>query len=166
MSDSEAEDDAAAAAPAEPVAAKRKRDDSATAKQPQQQQQQTKKDGKQAKALKSENAKTAGGSIAKHKSELGQIKEQDPEFYKYLQKHDESLLEFGEDDDDEVGEAEVEEKHARVRSKRQELTVDMLEKWEQTVRKVAALFLSDFYNRNSLNHAHHNRRSPPSHSSG
>lgn len=130
LSESEGEEEV----PKAPLSEKRKREEPAKASKKEDSKQ--KSTNERAKAVKTDSAKTAAGSITKHKAELESIKEQDPEFYNYLKKHDESLLEFGEDDEDVEGEAEVEETHARVRSKRVELTVPMLEAWETAVMKV------------------------------
>lgn len=39
--------------------------------------------------------------IASHQSQLEALREQDPEFYEYLQQTDQELLNFGQDDDEE-----------------------------------------------------------------
>lgn len=47
--------------------------------------------------------------IASHQAQLEALKQQDPEFYEYLQQTDQELLNFGQDDDEDE-EAEEEEK--------------------------------------------------------
>lgn len=48
--------------------------------------------------------------IASHQAQLEALKQQDPEFYEYLQQTDQELLKFGQDDDeDEEAEEEEEE---------------------------------------------------------
>ncbi len=39
--------------------------------------------------------------IASHQAQLEALREQDPEFYEYLQQTDQELLKFGQDDDEE-----------------------------------------------------------------
>ena len=39
--------------------------------------------------------------IASHQAQLEALREQDPEFYDYLQQTDQELLNFGQDDEDE-----------------------------------------------------------------
>lgn len=46
--------------------------------------------------------------IASHQAQLEALKQQDPEFYEYLQQTDQELLNFGQDDDEEEGEEEEE----------------------------------------------------------
>ena len=47
--------------------------------------------------------------IASHQAQLEALKQQDPEFYEYLQQTDQELLNFGQDDDEGEGDAEEEE---------------------------------------------------------
>ena len=44
--------------------------------------------------------------IASHQAQLEALKQQDPEFYEYLQQTDQALLNFGQDDDEEGDEQE------------------------------------------------------------
>ena len=46
--------------------------------------------------------------IASHQAQLEALKQQDPEFYEYLQQTDQELLNFGQDDDEEEEGAEEE----------------------------------------------------------
>ena len=47
--------------------------------------------------------------IASHQAQLEALREQDPEFYEYLQQTDKELLNFGQDDDEEEEEEEMED---------------------------------------------------------
>ena len=47
--------------------------------------------------------------IAGHQAQLEALKQQDPEFYEYLQQTDQELLNFGQDDEEEGEEDEEEE---------------------------------------------------------
>ena len=47
--------------------------------------------------------------IASHQAQLEALREQDPEFYEYLQQTDQELLNFGQDDEDEETEEPVED---------------------------------------------------------
>ena len=49
--------------------------------------------------------------IASHQAQLEALKQQDPEFYEYLQQTDQELLNFGQDDDEE-GDVEEQEEMA------------------------------------------------------
>ena len=49
------------------------------------------------------------GEIASHQAQLEALKQQDPEFYEYLQQTDQELLNFGQDDEDEEGDEEEDE---------------------------------------------------------
>jgi nucleolar complex protein 2 len=48
-----------------------------------------------------ENADKLNKDIDQHKKELEELKERDPEFYEFLQKEDNGLLDFGESEDEE-----------------------------------------------------------------
>ena len=52
--------------------------------------------------------------IASHQAQLEALKQQDPEFYEYLQQTDQELLNFGQDDDEEEGDEEEEEEIANA----------------------------------------------------
>ena len=52
--------------------------------------------------------------IASHQAQLEALKQQDPEFYEYLQQTDQELLNFGQDDDEEEGEEDEEEAMANA----------------------------------------------------
>lgn len=47
--------------------------------------------------------------IASHQEQLQALKDQDPEFYEYLQQTDQELLNFGQDDDEEGEQQEMQE---------------------------------------------------------
>ena len=47
-----------------------------------------------------------GSDIDKHKSELEELKKQDPEFFNFLKQNDQDLLKFGEDDEEDEDEEE------------------------------------------------------------
>lgn len=99
------------------------------------------------------------GSIDKHRSELESLKEKDPEFFAYLNEHDEGLLAFGdgeEDDEDQLmeeinaaGEGEGDDEEADIRRQGpEELTLEMFEgcqakalsgNWKE-LRKLYAMF--------------------------
>jgi hypothetical protein len=44
------------------------------------------------------------GAATKHRAELEQMREDDPEFFEFLQTHDKDLLEFGGGDEEEASE--------------------------------------------------------------
>ena len=48
----------------------------------------------------SEKSSKSKGAVAAHREELEKLKETDPEFYAFLQKNDQELLAFGQDEDD------------------------------------------------------------------
>lgn len=50
-----------------------------------------------------ENSDKLTKDIDQHKKELEELKERDPEFYKFLEKEDDGLLGFGESEDEEEG---------------------------------------------------------------
>lgn len=52
--------------------------------------------------------------IASHQAQLEALKQQDPEFYDYLQQTDQELLNFGQDDDEEEAEEEEQEEMANA----------------------------------------------------
>ena len=56
----------------------------------------------------------------RHKAELERLKEQDPEFFKFLEKNDGRLLEFGEDEDEEEEEEEESEDEAEAEDEAEE----------------------------------------------
>eukprot|EP00967_Tisochrysis_lutea_P117057 scaffold189025_cov32-Tisochrysis_lutea.AAC.1 len=75
------------------------------------------------------------GAVSSHKSELEKLKESDPEFFKYLQTTDQSLLEFGhgesdeeeEEDDEEDEEEEEDEDEDNEEDNEEEEELDELE---------------------------------------
>ncbi|GMH33310.1 hypothetical protein BSKO_01144 [Bryopsis sp. KO-2023] len=76
--------------------------------------------------VKMDNKKLKDG-ISKHKSQLEALKEQDPEFYQYLQKADEKLLDFGEEDDEEDDSDSDEEGQKRKPKVVRELTPERVD---------------------------------------
>jgi nucleolar complex protein 2 len=72
-----------------------------------------------------ENEDKLTKDIDQHKKELEELKERDPEFYKFLQKEDDGLLGFGESEDEEDQEAgeeysDMEEPEEEEEEQRQE----------------------------------------------
>lgn len=63
-----------------------------------------------AKAVKKNNKKLKS-EIGSHKEQLEKLKQQDPEFYAYLQATDKELLAFGDDNDEENSESDSEGDH-------------------------------------------------------
>ena len=55
--------------------------------------------------MKAQNKKYKS-DIASHQEQLQALKDQDPEFYEYLQQTDKELLDFGQDGDEEEEEEE------------------------------------------------------------
>ncbi|KAN0065419.1 Nucleolar Complex 2 protein [Thecaphora frezii] len=81
-----------------------------------------------------------------HVQDLAKLKEKDPEFYKYLQENDETLLKFGENEDDEEEGDEMDEDDDAASEKGkgkqkggdtgpQRVTMKMLREWQRDMLK-------------------------------
>ncbi|CAM5166948.1 unnamed protein product [Eretmochelys imbricata] len=90
------------------------------------------------------------GKATEHKDQLSRLKERDPEFYKFLQENDRSLLNFDDSDDSDeeekglhtlpemLEEASDEEEEETVKRKKADfitVTLKMVEQWKQAAEK-------------------------------
>lgn len=75
--------------------------------------------------VKAQNKKYKS-DIASHQEQLQALKDQDPEFYEYLQQTDQELLDFGQDGDEEEEEEEEEAMQEASDEEQVRLPVDML----------------------------------------
>ncbi|CAM4672792.1 nucleolar complex protein 2 homolog [Caretta caretta] len=110
--------------------------------------------GKKKEPLKVKTAEknVKKGKATEHKDQLSRLKERDPEFYKFLQENDRSLLNFDDSDDsdeeekglhtlpetlEEASDEEEEEEETVKRKKADFITVTlkMVEQWKQAAKK-------------------------------
>lgn len=57
-------------------------------------------DGSSPRPCKRGDTRTQGLAPEQHRAQLAKLKEQDPEFYEFLQKNDRALLEFADDEEE------------------------------------------------------------------
>ncbi|XP_039365202.1 nucleolar complex protein 2 homolog [Mauremys reevesii] len=118
-------------------------------------QSQTGQAGGKKKPLKVKTAekKVKKGKATEHKDQLSRLKERDPEFYKFLQENDRSLLNFDDSDGsdeeekglhtlpemlEEASDDEEEEEEETVKRKKADfitVTLKMVEHWKQAAEK-------------------------------
>ncbi|XP_043387471.1 nucleolar complex protein 2 homolog isoform X5 [Chelonia mydas] len=114
--------------------------------------------GKKKEPLKVKTAEknVKKGKATEHKDQLSRLKERDPEFYKFLQENDRSLLNFDDSDDSDeeekglhtlpetLEEASDEEEEETVKRKKADfitVTLKMVEQWKQAAEKQLTLRL-------------------------
>ena len=75
---------------------------------------------------------------AAHMLELSKLAEKDPEFYKYLQEHDNELLEFNADDDENVDDADADDDDVGEQDSDQlpVLSKNILRTWQKSLLEV------------------------------